>query len=348
MDTFFFGLLIFVPIAIGAHIAGVAPSIVFFLSALAIVPLAKFIGVSTEELASRTSPAVGGLLSSTFGNATELIIGIFALQAGLIEVVKASITGSIIGNLLLVLGFAIFAGGWKKEKQTFNRAGVLANSSTLFLALIALVMPAIFLQTAPMTSASVIQHLSVGVSIALLFMYATSLWFSLHTHRQLYTEQVGKYEPKWSVQRSIMTLLAATIAVAWVSDILVGSIQPLVETLGWSQLFIGVIVVAIIGNAAENLSAVTVAMKNRMDLSLQIAIGSATQVALVVAPVLVLVSILFGNQMSLVFNTFELVAIVLSVVIVNFIVADGESNWLEGAQLLVAYAIMGIVFFFHP
>lgn len=348
MDKLFFGLLVFVPVAIGANFVGVTPTWVFFLSALAIVPLAKFIGESTEELASRTSPAVGGLLSSTFGNATELIIGILALRAGLIEVVKASITGSIIGNLLLVLGLAMFAGGWKRDKQIFNRTGVLASGSTLFLAVIALVMPAIFLQTAPTADVAVIEHLSMLVSIALLLMYGASLWFSLHTHKHLYTEEVGKFEPKWSTTRSILTLLAATLSVGWVSEILVGSIEPLVETLGWSQLFVGVIFVAIIGNAAENLSAVTVALKNRMDLSLQIAIGSATQIALIVAPVLVLVSLFFGQQMSLVFNTFELVAIVLSVVIVNFIVVDGESNWLEGAQLLIAYVIVGIVFFFHP
>ncbi len=348
MDTFFVGLLAFVPIAIGAHLLGVSPSIVFFLSALAIVPLAKFIGESTEELASRTSPAVGGLLSATFGNATELIIGIFALKAGLIEVVKASITGSIIGNLLLVLGLSMFVGGMKREKQTFNRTGVLASGSTLFLALIALVMPAIFLQTAPTVDGAIVEHLSVLVSIALLIMYAASLFFSLHTHKHLYTEEAGEFESKWSVTRSLLTLLAATLAVTWVSEILVGSIEPVVASFGWTQLFVGVIFVAIIGNAAEHFSAVSAALKNRMDLSLQIAVGSATQIVLAVAPVLVLVSLLFSQQMSLVFNLFELVSIVLSVIIVNFIVADGESNWLEGAQLLMAYAIIAIAFFFHP
>ena len=347
MDKFFGSLLIFVPITLVAHAAGVSPTVLFFLSAIAIIPLAKFIGEATEELASHTSPAVGGLLSSTFGNATELIIGILALHAGLIEVVKASITGSIIGNLLLVLGLSMLAGGIKQKKQTFNRTGVLANGSTLFLAFIALVMPAIFLQSVPASGPSVIEPFSVAVSIALLCMYGASLFFSLRTHKHLYTEEAGKYEPRWSRQRSVLTLLACTLFVAWVSDIMVGSIEPLVATLGWSPLFIGVIIVALVGNAAENLSAVRVAIKNRMDLSLQIAIGSATQVALVVAPVLVLASLFLAEPMTLVFNTFELVAIVLSVLIVNFIIADGESNWLEGAQLIIAYVIMGIAFFFH-
>ncbi len=348
MDRFFLWLLIFVPIAITAHFLGVSPTVVFFLSALAIIPLAKFIGEAVEELAVRTTPAVGGLLSSTFGNATELIIGFFALRAGLLEVVKASITGSIIGNLLLVLGLAMFTGGWKREKQTFNKTAVLAAGSTLFIAVIALVMPAIFLQTADGVAKPVIENLSLLVSVALLLVYGASLFFSLHTHKHLYMEEVGEYEPRWSIGQSSLTLLAATLAVAWVSEILVGAITPLVATLGWSQLFVGVIFLAIIGNAAENLSAVTVARKNRMDLSLQIAIGSASQIAMVVAPLLVLVGFFIGQPMDLIFNMFELVSIVLSVLIVNLIVADGESNWFEGVQLLAAYAIVGIAFFFHP
>ena len=348
MDKLFLGLLFFVPVTLVAHYAGVSPTAVFFLSALAIIPLAKFIGEAVEELSTRTSPALGGLLSSTFGNATELIIGVFALRAGLIEVVKASLTGSIIGNLLLVLGLAMFAGGWNREKQTFNRTGVLANGSTLFIAVIALVMPAIFLQTAPATSAGIINTLSDCVAVALLLLYGAMLFFSLHTHKHLYMEEAVEYGAHWSVARSLSVLLSATLAVAWVSDILVGSIQPLVSTLGWSQLFVGVIFIAIIGNAAENFSAIMAARKNRMDLSLQIAIGSATQIALVVAPLLVLISVALAHPMNLVFNTFELVAVVLSVLIVNLVVADGESNWLEGVQLLVAYIIIGVAFFFHP
>ncbi len=348
MDKLFLGLLIFVPIAIAAHAAHVSDTIVFFVSTLAIIPLAKYIGQSVEELASHTSPAIGGLLSSTFGTAPELIIAFFALRAGLVEVVKASLTGSIIGNLLRVLGLSILAGGWGKERQTFNRTGVLASGSTLFIALIALVMPAIFLATSPGIPAVVVDHMSDLVAIALLLVYGAMLFFSLNTHRHLYVEEIAHYEAKWSMERSIVTLIGATLAVAWISEILVGSIEPLVATLGWSQLFVGVIFIAIIGNAAENFSAITVARKGRMDLSFQIAIGSATQIALVVAPILVLSSVFFAQPMDLVFNTFELVAMVLSVLVVNIIVVDGETNWFEGVQLLAAYVIMGIAFFFHP
>jgi Ca2+:H+ antiporter len=348
VDTLFLCLLAFVPIVIVASAVGASPIAVFFLAGLAIVPLAKYIGEATEELATRTTPSLGGFLSATFGNATELIIGLLALHAGLIEIVKASITGSVIGNLLLVLGLAMLSGGWGREKQTFNRTGILANGSTLFLGTIALVMPAIFFQTAPSVSAPVLEDLSVLVSIVLILVYAATLFFSLHTHKHLYLEEAGKYEPRWSLRRAILTLCAATLAVAWISNILVDSINPLVQQFGWSELFIGVIFIAIIGNAAENFSAILVALKNRMDLSLQISIGSATQISMFVAPVLVLAGLFLGQPMNLIFNTFELVAMVLSVVIVNFIVADGESNWLEGVQLLSAYVIIAIAFFFHP
>jgi Ca2+:H+ antiporter len=348
MERFFLALLIFVPVVIGAHFMGAPETVVFFLAALAVVPLAKFIGEAVEELAGRTTPALGGLLSSTFGNATELIIGFLALRAGLIDVVKASLTGSIISNLLLVLGLAMLAGGWNREKQLFNKTAVLAGSSALFIAAIALVMPAIFLQTASGVSGVIVEDMSVWVSAALLLVYGAGLFFSLHTHKHLYTEEVGKYEPRWSVARSVLTLLTATLAVAWVSDILVGSIQPVIDNFGWSPLFVGVIFLAIVGNAAENFSAVLVARKNRMDLSLQIAIGSATQIAMVVAPLLVLAGLALHQPMNLIFNTFELVSIVLSVLIVNLVVADGESNWLEGVQLLASYAIIGVAFFFHP
>jgi Ca2+:H+ antiporter len=253
-----------------------------------------------------------------------------------------------LGNLLLVVGCAMLAGGVRHKKQTFNRTAVLASGSTLFIAAIALVIPAIFLQTQPQISSAVIEHISVLVAVALLLVYASMLFFSLHTHKHLYIEEVGKYESRWSVSRSVLTLLGATLAVAWMSELLVNSIRPLVTSLGWSQMFIGVIFLAIIGNVAEHSSAVTVAVKNRMDLSLQIAIGSATQIALVVAPLLVLVSLFLPQVMNLIFDPFELVAIVLSVLMINLIVMDGESNWLEGVQLLSAYAIMAVVFFFHP
>jgi Ca2+:H+ antiporter len=349
MDKFFLTLLAFVPITVVAEYGHlVSPMAVFFLAALAIIPLAKYIGEATEELAVFTGPALGGLLNATFGNATELLIGVFALQAGLIEVVKASITGSIIGNLLLVTGTAMLFGGAKREKQEFNRTGALASSSTLMLAAIALIMPAIFLLTAPTVDEHIISELSVFVSVVMLVVYIASLFFILYTHKHLYTEEVGTLEAKWSKVRSIFTLLIATLGAAWMSEILVGSIEPVVQSLGWTQLFIGVVFVAIIGNAAEHTSAIVTALKNRMDLSLQVSIGSASQIAMFVAPALVLVSLFFPVHMSLVFNTFELIAIVLSILITNLVVQDGESNWLEGLQLLMAYAIMATAFFFHP
>lgn len=348
MNKFFISLLIFVPVTFLTHYFHVSAIWVFIFSALAIVPLAKYIGEATEELTVYTGPGLGGLLNATFGNATELIIGIFALQAGLTEVVKASITGSIIGNLLLVLGTAIFFGGRRREKQTFNATAAKASGSTLLLAVVALVIPAIFMLTSSSVSSLVIEKLSVTVSILMIVAYISSLLFSLKTHAHLYSQEVGAVEAKWSKAKSITILLVSTIAVAFMSEILVGSIEPLVVKLGWTELFIGVIFVAIIGNAAEHASAITVAIKNKMDLALQVSIGSATQVAMFVAPALVLVSLFFKEPMSLVFNTFELVAIIFSVFIVNSIVEDGESNWFEGAQLLMAYAIMAVAFFLHP
>ncbi len=348
LDKIFFGLLVFVPIVIGASLLHASPLLIFFLSAGAIIPLAKFIGEATEELSVYTGSALGGLLNATFGNATELLIGIFALKAGLIEVVKASITGSIISNLLLVSGAAMLAGGFKHTSQKFNRLGASTSSATLLLASAALIIPAIFLLTAPEVGAPLVNELSVFVSIFMLIVYVTSLLFALRTHKHLYTEEVGELEAKWSKNKSMLILFLATVMVAWMSEILVDSIEPIVVTLGWTQLFIGVIFIAIIGNAAEHSSAVVMAVKNRMDLALQISIGSATQIAMFVAPFLVLVSMLFQTQMNLVFNMFELISIVLSVLIISKAVEDGETNWFEGVQLLMTYAIMATAFFFHP
>ena len=349
LDKFFKILLVFVPVTFAArYYFSVPPIWIFILSALAIIPLAKFIGEATEELTVYTGPALGGFLNATFGNATELIIGIFALQAGLIEVVKASITGSILGNLLLVLGTAIFFGGIKKEKQTFNGTAAKASASTLLLAVIALVIPAVFLITSSSISSGVVEKLSISVSIVMILTYLAGLIFSLYTHKHLYTEDVGKVEANWSIKKSIIILLISTVAVAFMSEILVGSIEPLVASFGWTELFIGVIFVAIIGNAAEHVSAVSMAIKGKMDLALQVSIGSATQIVMLVAPILVLVSLFFPTNMNLVFNTFELVAIIFSVFVVNSIIEDGGSNWFEGVQLLMAYIIMAIAFYFHP
>lgn len=347
MNRLFTWLLVTVPVALTAHYANLSGTWIFLLSALAIIPLAKFLGEATEELASHSGPAFGGLLNATFGNATELIIGIFALNAGLIEVVKASITGSIIGNLLLVLGMSIFIGGLKYPRQKFNKTAALASASMLFLAVIALVIPAIFQQSSHNISFQTTQHLSELVAVFMFLLYVANLIFIFRTHSHLYSEEVGKYEGNWSVKKGVVVLTITTVLIAWLSEILVSSIKPALISLGWTQLFIGAVVIAIIGNAAEHTSAIIMASKNRMDLSLQIAIGSATQIALFVVPILVFTGLVIHQNMNLVFNGFELVAIVLAVMIANLVVIDGESNWVEGAQLLSAYAIIAVAFFFY-
>ena len=337
-----------VPISLAAHFLGSSEILVFFLAALAIIPLAKFLGDATEELASHSGAALGGLLNATFGNATELIIAFFALKAGLIEVVKASITGSIIGNLLFVLGMSIFIGGLRHKKQSFNQTAAMANASMLILAVIALVIPTVFLLTSPGLKPETIDNLSVTVAALMFITYIASLIFIFRTHPHLYTEEVGKLKINWSVKQAVVVLTVATVAIAVLSEILVGAIKPTVEGLGWTELFIGAVVIAIIGNAAEHTSAIVMAVKNRMDLSLQIAIGSATQIAMLLVPLLVFAGLMLGQDMDLVFNNFELGAIVLSIVITNLVVQDGESNWLEGVQLLAAYGIIAGAFFLHP
>lgn len=347
MQKFFFGALVLVPAAIIAHFANVSEITVFFLAALAIIPLAKFLGDATEEAALRSGPAWGGLLNATFGNATELIIGFMALNAGLIEVVKASITGSIVGNLLLVLGASMFFGGLKHKGQKFNRTGALASSSTLFLAVIALAIPVIFLRSGHADSVST-HDLSTLVAIFMFVIYSAQLIFTFVTHKHLFKDGLGQEEPTWSVRKIILVLGSSTVAIGWLSEILVGAIKPTLVHLGWTELFVGAVVIAIIGNAAEHASAITMAVKNRMDLSLHITIGSATQIALFAVPLLVFAGIIINQPMDLIFTNFELAAIVLSVMIANMVVQDGESNWLEGAQLLAAYAIIAVGFFLLP
>lgn len=342
-------LLLLTPLALAAAFSSASPLIVFLLSAAAIVPLAKYIGDATEDLALRTNPAIGGLLNATFGNATELIVSIFAIQAGLVEVAKASITGAIIGNLLLVLGTAMFLGGRKRERQSFNATAAKAACSMLVLATTALVVPAIFLSTSG--HAHDVGTLSILVSILMIVAYVANLFFTLHTHKHLYKGEEADERaiaPKWSTPKAVLVLFFATIGVAVLSEILVDAIRPVVESYGWTELFIGVIVVAIVGNVAEHLSAVTAAVKNKMDLSIQIAVGSATQIVMFVAPVLVLASLFFGTPMNLVFNLFELVSIVFAVFVTNAVVEDGESNWFEGFQLIIAYVILAAAFFLHP
>ena len=346
-DKFFYSLLICIPVAIYVWYAAFSAPIVFSLAALAIVPLAKLLGEATEELSVHTNAAMGGLLNATFGNATEFIIGIVAIQAGLIDIVKASIVGSIISNLLLVLGMAMFFGGLKTVQQKFNATAAKTAGSTLLLTVTALVVPAFFLQAPAHMAPLSDEYLSVIVSVLLIAAYGAGLLFTLKTHAHLYVQEVGKYEAQWSITFSCFVLAIVAVAIAFMSEILVGAIEPLIAQFGWSATFIGVIVLAIIGNAAEHASAVMVAMKNKMDLALQVAIGSATQISMLVAPLLVLISLAFPHHLNLIFDGFELAALVLSVLVVNAIVEDGESNWLEGMQLLVAYAIIAAAFFFH-
>ncbi len=347
LDKVFYALLIFVPVAIIAFFAPLPSLVVFGAAAFAIIPLAKLIGESTEELTTYTGAAVGGFLNATFGNAPELIIAAFALHAGLIDVVKASITGSILSNLLLGLGLAIFLGGTRHKHQKFNATAAKTSGSTLLLAVSALIIPAIFISTSGGASASTVEDISVIVAILLVIAYVASLFFSLWTHQHLYTREVAAYEPRWSKWKSIGILLATTFAIAAMSEILVDSIQPVIAIIGWSQVFIGIVVLSIIGNIAEFASAIRVALKDNMDLAFQVAIGSATQIAMFVAPILVLVSFFFNTHMTLIFGSFELIALILAVLIVDTIVEDGESNWFEGLLLLIAYAIMVTAFFFY-
>jgi Ca2+:H+ antiporter len=351
VESFFRGLLFLIPVALAAAYVGASPLLVLLLSAAAIIPLAKYVGDATEDLALRTNPAIGGLLNATFGNVTELIVSIIAIHEGLVEVAKASITGAIIGNLLLVLGTSMLVGGRKRERQHFNATAAKAACSMLLLATTALVIPAIFLATAGQEHLHDVGTLSVFVACLMILAYGANLLFTLRTHKHLYKGEEAderSIAPKWSAKKATFILFGATVTVAILSELLVGAIRPVVESYGWTQLFIGVIVVAIVGNVAEHLSAVTAALKNKMDLSLQIAIGSATQVVMFVAPALVLISLFFPTPMNLVFNIFELVAIIFAVFVTNAVVEDGESTWFEGFQLVVAYVIIAVAFFLHP
>jgi Ca2+:H+ antiporter len=345
-------LLIFVPAAILLRLfAPTAHILIFVAACLAIVPLAGWLGRATEKLAHHTGEGVGGLLNATFGNAAELILAMMALQKGLYPVVKASITGSVLGNVLLVLGGAVFAGGIKHKRQRFNVTAARAQGTLLTLAAIGMIMPAAFHYLAGPGGRVRENDLSLEISCVLLLGYAAHLVFSLHTHKQLFAgDAKGEAEGGgWSIRKSIAILLGATAMIAWVSEILVGSVEEAASAFGMTRVFLGVIVVAVVGNAAEHSTAIMMAMKNRMELSIGIAIGSSLQIALFVAPVLVMLSHFIGPRpMDLVFTPAEVLAVFLAVLITGQIASDGESNWLEGALLLAVYVILAIVFFFLP
>ena len=351
-------LLVFVPAAMVLEWTGGTAVAIFVVSCIAIIPLAGLMGHSTEMLAARLGPGIGGLLNASFGNAAELIIAAFALKAGMHEVVKASLTGSILGNVLLVLGASLLAGGMKFRRQSFNATAAGLASSMMALAAIALLVPALFhLHVLNVTGApSIEQDVSLEISIVLFVAYVLMLLFSLKTHRHLYEGQEAEeqavehaHDHHWPPWLSVTVLLVATAFVALMSEFLVGAVEETRNQLGWTELFVGVVVIAIVGNAAEHSSAILVAMKNQMDLSLQIAIGSGMQIALFVAPLLVFISYLPGfERLNLVFSLMEVAAVAASVFVVGLVAHDGESNWMEGLLLLAVYAVLGIAFYNLP
>jgi Ca2+:H+ antiporter len=351
-------LVPFIPIAIVLEIAHASAALIFTASALGVIPTAALMGKATEELATRSGPGIGGFLNVTFGNAPELIIAFFALNEGLQEVVKASLVGSILGNILLVLGAAMLVGGLGRDRQRFDATAANVTALMLLLAVVALIMPAVFELVQggglpkPTEKAhhygSDVEKLSVGVAIVLLATYIAGLFFSLKTHKDLFNPPHEEEEGEaWSVRKSVLALAIAGVAVGIMSEILVGSITEASESIGLSPFFVGVIVVAIVGNAAEHWVAVYFAARDKMDLSVNIAIGSSAQIALFAAPLLVLISLFVGDfPMALVFNGFELGAIVLAVLIAQQVTHEGESTWFEGVQLLAVYAVLGLTFFF--
>lgn len=357
-NTIFLALLIFVPISLAGEFLEWSPVTIFCTAALAIVPLAAFMGEATEEIAVVVGPNLGGLLNATFGNATELILAFIALKSGLVDVVKATITGSIISNILLVMGFAMLLGGLKFKEQNFQPTAARLNASSMNLAVIAILIPTAVQYTSSGIAEGTLQNLSVAVAAVLIGVYGLTLLFSMKTHSYLYDVGVAEVEGEGETEEEakekinlwlwVGVLFVVTIGVAVESELLVGSLEAATESLGLSPLFTGVILLPIIGNAAEHATAVTVAMKNKMDLSVSVAVGSSLQIALFVAPVLVIAGWIIGQPMDLDFNPFELVAVAVAVLIANSISSDGNSNWLEGSLLLATYLVLGLAFFFHP
>jgi Ca2+:H+ antiporter len=347
---FLYALLVFAPIAIAARLMGAPPIAIFILSALAIIPLSGVLGAATEAVAEHTSPAVGGVLSATMGNLAELIIAAVALRAGLIDLVKASITGSILGNLLLVLGVALLAGGLKYKEQRFSRHLAGSSSTVLLIAVFGLVVPALFhgLHPDPQRVATV--RMSHYVAPLLILGYAAWLAFSLWTHSSDFAADrhgpAVTVAPKWSSKKAVVILVIAAGLIGLVAEVLVSATEEAVKVLGLSEFFVGLILIPIIGNAAENSSAILMAMRNRMDLALSIAIGSSIQVALLIAPLLVLLGMAFHQPMDLAFTTMEVASIALTVLVTSSVIRDAETNWLEGALLLLAYSVLGVAFFF--
>ncbi|WP_018131717.1 calcium/proton exchanger [Effusibacillus pohliae] len=338
-------LIVFLPLTVIGNFLHFPEVLLFVLACVTIIPLAGIMGRATESIAIHSGPRIGGLLNATFGNAVELIIAFLALRQGLTQVVQASLTGAVIGNLLLVAGLSFLVGGIKYPIQKFNAAIARTNSSMMLLGVvIALIIPAIFSLQNP----QIANKLSIGVAAVSLALYLLGLYFALFTHKHVFhfTEDMEEESAEWSLGKASGILAASTVAVGYVSEILVHTIETVSHTLGWSEVFIGVIIVAIIGNAAEHSSAILMAWKNRMDVSLEIAVGSSLQIAMFVAPVLVFAGWLIAKPLPLVFSWPELAAMTLSVLLTAFLANDGESNWLEGVMALGAYLIIGIGFYF--
>lgn len=347
-------LLIFAPIAAGLEFAHADHLILFVVSAIALIPLAKLIGDSTEHLATYYGPTAGSLLNVTFGNAAEIIIAVVAISAGLLDLVKASITGAIIGNILLILGLSVIAGGFRYKEQTFSRENIGVQSSMLFLAIIGLAVPTILASTIlpPLENQGQVQLLSDALAFILMVVYILGIVFTFITHKHLFTppetaEDIQEsHGTHWSKKKSFLLLAASMAGVIVVSEILVASVETTGEELGFGQLFVGAIIVGIVGNAAEHSSAILLARKGKMELSIGIAAGSGTQIALFVVPILVFAGIAMGQPFTLVFTLLELATIFLAAIILNLIVHDGRSNWFEGVMLTAVYIIIAIAFFF--
>ena len=345
-----YALLLFVPVAIGLEIGDANATLIFVASGLALIPLAALLGEATESTAVYTGPQVGALLNATLGNAAELIITIVALREGLIDVVKASIAGSIIGNILLVFGAAALLGGIKHGTQTFNAQTATASAGLMGLAVVSLAIPGVFGIGDPEHHPSTgdIQHISVGIAAMLLLAYVLYLLYSFTTLRTPDAHEASEHAPTMRPMVAVAVLVLSTLAVVVMSEVLVGVIEPTADEWGLSDLFVGVMLVPLVGNVAEHAVAITTALRNKMDLSLGIAIGSGLQIALFVAPVLIFVSHVVGNPMTLAFNGFEMTALLAAVLVTILVAIEGESNWLEGAELVILYAIIGIAFFFVP
>ena len=342
-------LLLAIPVAFLANRVGLGEIAQFIAAAIGIIPLAGFIGEATEELAVHTGPRIGGLLNATLGNAAELIITIVAIREGVLDLVIASITGSILGNLLLVLGFSILLGGLRNGTQHFSRPQAAINATMMILAVVALMIPAIFGEVIDIQHHAELQPFSLVVAIIMIIIYGLSIYYSFtstESEDPLTRPAAHLHEASWSVRKAVTVLTIATVAIVFMSELLVASVEHVVAQLGWSEFFVGIIIVPLVGNAAEDLVAVQVALKNQMTLSVEIALGSSLQVALFVAPVLVIVAALMGRELSFAFNVFELVALASAGLVAVFVFRDGETNWLEGAQLLALYLILGVAFFF--